>query len=147
MPVRFRCVYCNQLLGISRRKAGMVVRCTNCSGQIIVPEPEPMPEAVGAVSGTSGTRTENAPVKESLFEHADIDELLKPLTAVGKPIQTSDATAQTASSPKRDQPNDEKPVAVVISRPVPTERLWLMVLMVLIIAVASFFTGYFVGKG
>ena len=28
MPVRFRCVYCNQLLGISSRKAGTVVRCT-----------------------------------------------------------------------------------------------------------------------
>src|SRR5213075_497115 len=39
MPIRFRCVYCNQLLGISRRKAGTIVRCTTCEGQLIVPEP------------------------------------------------------------------------------------------------------------
>jgi hypothetical protein len=37
MPIRFRCVYCNQLMGIARRKAGTVVRCPNCTGQIIVP--------------------------------------------------------------------------------------------------------------
>src|SRR5947209_460375 len=27
MPIRFRCAYCNQLMGIARRKAGTVVRC------------------------------------------------------------------------------------------------------------------------
>src|SRR5262249_42175047 len=40
MPIRFRCVYCNQLLGISRRKAGTIVRCTTCEGQLIVPNPD-----------------------------------------------------------------------------------------------------------
>ena len=38
MPIRFRCVYCNQLLGIARRKAGTIVRCTSCQGQLIVPD-------------------------------------------------------------------------------------------------------------
>ena len=37
MPIRFRCAYCNQLLGISRRKAGTVVRCPTCAGQVVVP--------------------------------------------------------------------------------------------------------------
>jgi hypothetical protein len=41
MPIRFRCAYCNQLLGIARRKAGQVVRCPTCAGQVVVPEPEP----------------------------------------------------------------------------------------------------------
>jgi hypothetical protein len=40
MPVRFRCPYCNQLLGISRRKAGQVVRCPTCAGQVVVPSPD-----------------------------------------------------------------------------------------------------------
>jgi phage FluMu protein Com len=37
MPIRFRCSYCNQLLGISRRKAGTNVRCPTCAGQVFVP--------------------------------------------------------------------------------------------------------------
>jgi hypothetical protein len=40
MPIRFRCAYCNQLLGIARRKAGTVVRCPSCSGQVVVPSLE-----------------------------------------------------------------------------------------------------------
>jgi hypothetical protein len=37
MPIRFRCAYCNQLMGIARRKAGTVVRCPRCTGELIVP--------------------------------------------------------------------------------------------------------------
>ena len=40
MPIRFRCVYCNQLLGIARRKAGTVVNCPHCGERLIVPTPE-----------------------------------------------------------------------------------------------------------
>jgi phage FluMu protein Com len=40
MPIRFRCAYCNQLMGIARRKAGTVVRCPKCAGQLVVPVPE-----------------------------------------------------------------------------------------------------------
>jgi hypothetical protein len=41
MPIRFRCAYCNQLMGIARRKAGTVVSCPTCQGQVVVPSPEP----------------------------------------------------------------------------------------------------------
>jgi DNA-directed RNA polymerase subunit RPC12/RpoP len=61
MPIRFRCAYCNQLMGIATRKAGTVVRCPKCGGEIIVPVPEgmessdepapPEPEPVPAPSG------------------------------------------------------------------------------------------------
>jgi DNA-directed RNA polymerase subunit RPC12/RpoP len=37
MPIRFRCAYCNQLMGIATRKQGTVVRCPKCSGQVVVP--------------------------------------------------------------------------------------------------------------
>ena len=49
MPIRFRCAYCNQLMGISHRKAGKVVRCPKCAGEIIVPVPDGMepPEEPG----------------------------------------------------------------------------------------------------
>src|SRR5947209_4069935 len=49
MPIRFRCAYCNQLLGIARRKAGTVVRCPTCAGEV------------------------NGPF---VFERSDFDELL-----------------------------------------------------------------------
>src|SRR2546423_5150399 len=42
MPIRFRCAYCNQLMGMARRKAGTIVRCPKCAGEVIVPAlPEP----------------------------------------------------------------------------------------------------------
>jgi DNA-directed RNA polymerase subunit RPC12/RpoP len=41
MPIKFRCAYCNQLMGIARRKAGTVVSCPTCGGQVVVPTPEP----------------------------------------------------------------------------------------------------------
>jgi DNA-directed RNA polymerase subunit RPC12/RpoP len=44
MPIRFRCAYCNQLMGISQRKVGTIVRCPKCSGQVVVPHSEETPE-------------------------------------------------------------------------------------------------------
>src|SRR5262245_17104966 len=40
MPIRFRCAYCSQLMGIAKRKAGTIVKCPKCAGEIIVPTPE-----------------------------------------------------------------------------------------------------------
>lgn len=51
MPIRFRCAYCSQLMAIGRRKAGMVVRCPKCAGEIIVPPPEEMQESSEAGTG------------------------------------------------------------------------------------------------
>jgi hypothetical protein len=122
MPIRFRCVYCNQKMGIARRKAGSVVSCPKCAGQLVVPQPaeddpadsDREPEPAGAVVGpaahdltaspnlparpaangpprpdsknlpaTAPARTEAAPTPPprpapgpSLFERADIDEIL-----------------------------------------------------------------------
>lgn len=41
MPIRFRCAYCNQLMGIATRKAGKVITCPQCAGQVVVPKPDP----------------------------------------------------------------------------------------------------------
>jgi hypothetical protein len=69
MPIRFRCAYCNQLLGIAHRKAGTIVRCPTCAGQVVVPDPG----AEGTEKGTTG-----APGEELLFERSDFDELFNP---------------------------------------------------------------------
>jgi phage FluMu protein Com len=39
MPIRFRCSYCNRLLGIATRKAGMQTTCPHCGNSITVPIP------------------------------------------------------------------------------------------------------------
>jgi DNA-directed RNA polymerase subunit RPC12/RpoP len=69
MPIRFRCAYCNQLMGIAHRKVGSVVRCPKCSGQVIVPHVEQAP--VESASGSSGS----SPVLKSL-EDAELEMLL-----------------------------------------------------------------------
>jgi phage FluMu protein Com len=40
MPIRFRCTYCNRLLGIATRKAGTQTRCPHCGYEITVPTPQ-----------------------------------------------------------------------------------------------------------
>jgi len=70
MPIRFRCAYCNQLLGIAHRKAGTIVRCPTCAGHVIVPHPtEPGTEPPAEVK----------PEREKpLFERSDFDEVFRP---------------------------------------------------------------------
>ena len=40
MPIRFRCTYCNRLLGIATRKAGTQTTCPHCGYAITVPMPQ-----------------------------------------------------------------------------------------------------------
>src|SRR6516164_8520516 len=68
MPIRFRCAYCKQLMGISRRKAGTVVSCPTCHGQVVVPSPGPEePKNPG-----------NGSESPALFERSDFDEVFAP---------------------------------------------------------------------
>jgi hypothetical protein len=72
MPIRFRCAYCNQLMGIARRKAGTVVSCPTCHGQVVVPTPEPplQPELLPPAAGNAGA---------NVFDQQDFDAgLLNP---------------------------------------------------------------------
>src|SRR5258707_11818626 len=101
MPIRFRCVYCEQLLGIARRKSGTVVKCPNCAGQLIVPSPAAGDDDAGPDAPTAsnedvpGTRRAVAPTEKTapaaakevpaavadgamLFERNDFADLLKP---------------------------------------------------------------------
>jgi len=76
MPIRFRCAYCNQLLGIARRKAGTVVRCPTCAGQVVVPTVE-----------TNEPEGQPGEEKQLIFERSDFDELLNPNDSGRAPAQ------------------------------------------------------------
>jgi hypothetical protein len=89
MPIRFRCAYCNQLLGIARRKAGTVVRCPTCAGHIVVPS-------------LPSDETEQAPDKNgnsSVFEQGDFENLLS-------------AAGAEPSTGKKDSGSSDAPVAL-----------------------------------
>lgn len=96
MPIRFRCVYCNQLLGISRRKAGTIVRCTTCEGQLIVPDPSDVgTEAAGAdehaqePQADPESKTAAVAGPGGVFEASEFDAFLEPLAGDGGPVVAS----------------------------------------------------------
>jgi len=138
MPIRFRCAYCNQLLGIARRKAGKVVRCPTCAGQVIVPSPQ----------------EEDRP-EEPLFERSDFAEILNPAapehqvnvaqsTAAGSPP----AAWKTRGKPTYDIEKLDlghgaaAPTGIVLS---PTKATLLAVLVIVLLALA-FVAGLLVGR-
>ena len=92
MPIRFRCVYCNQLLGIAHRKAGTVVRCPTCAGQVVVPATEAAAEAQNGPAG---------PSEPFLFEENDLDQLFTP------------GATEPASAPSPRAGGGPHPVAVL----------------------------------
>src|SRR4051812_27959976 len=65
MPIKFRCTYCNQLMGIAHRKAGTEVDCPTCKGKVLVPPTNPDAPAQSA-----------PPAPAPLFEQSDFGDFL-----------------------------------------------------------------------
>jgi phage FluMu protein Com len=153
MPIRFRCVHCDQLLGIARRKAGSVVDCPRCRKQLRVPQPEPAAE-VGTPANGSGV-VAPAPAGSPaapIFERDDFDQLLDEPAVVVPPVPVPRppapvAPAQTVvpltavSSPVIDVEPLPPPNGLFLSRTMATV---LAVSAVLALALA-FAAGLFVG--
>jgi hypothetical protein len=82
MPIKFRCKYCNQLMGIARRKAGTEVHCPTCNGQLLVPFQD---EPIGP-----------GPAAAPVFERSDFDQYLQ--AEVGnQPVATAPPPAVPAA--------------------------------------------------
>ncbi len=70
MPIRFRCSYCNRLLGIATRKAGMQTTCPHCGNSITVPATGRVAEKTARINvedvdellGKSAVATAKSPV-------------------------------------------------------------------------------------
>ncbi len=152
MPIRFRCVYCNQLLGISRRKAGKVVQCTTCKGQLIVPDPneaatDPSPPQDDSGSGEPQPQTEMA--GGNFFEKNDFEALFEPYR---KPRSSAVASAP-APAAQRERSGDgnllvappaageESPPALVLTR----ARLTVVSVLLVVALGLTFGVGLVVG--
>jgi len=71
MPIRFRCAYCNQLMGIAKRKAGQVVTCPKCAGQVVVPAPDPAMEEEERQAGNPAAAFEEDEEVQKLLEYVE----------------------------------------------------------------------------
>lgn len=106
MPIRFRCSYCNRLLGIATRKAGMETICPHCGYTITVPVPQE----------DNGRPDDDARTERLDLE--DIEELLgNAVTEVAAPPAV--AAAPVAEKPRPPVPAYPKPV---VSPPAPKVR-------------------------
>src|ERR1700722_8469375 len=89
MPIKFRCRYCNQLMGIARRKAGTDVNCPTCNGTLRVPV-EDGAEGTGPAPALQAPPTAAQPMfEQSDFEaylHGDVHH--QPV-ATAPPLQTA----------------------------------------------------------
>jgi hypothetical protein len=90
MPIRFRCAYCNQLMGIARRKAGTVVRCPKCAGQVVVPQPESyeenQPESFRQAVSNAPGQVQSGKAGAALFEQHDFAKAFHEGPAAGPQV-------------------------------------------------------------
>jgi len=141
MPIRFRCRHCNQLMGIARRKAGMMVECPTCRAQVLVPQGEPEIHA----EPPAAQHIPAAPAP--LFERSDFEAFLhnpvaeKPAVHSASPLSFA---AEVPSSPSFAGPSARPPLrppGIVLS---PMQATWLTVVVILLVALA-FGAGLLVG--
>lgn len=76
MPIKFRCVHCNQKLGIAGRKAGTQVQCPTCLQMVSVPLPDAEPVQGGQMAQMAPVAA-GAAVVAPLFERSDFEDILK----------------------------------------------------------------------
>ena len=103
MPIRFRCSYCNRLLGIATRKAGMETLCPHCGYTITVPVPQEQNDGP--------TERMNLEEVEELLGNAATEALSKSAVA--------EAPAAPPSPPVLELPwtDEPQPPAPVYSKP------------------------------
>ncbi len=137
MPIRFRCAYCNQLMGIARRKAGTVVSCPKCNGQVVVPTPE----------GDDGHDPEPERGAGAVFEESDFEKMFH-----------SEAAAPQVLSPPAPQSGPHLPTIKQEFEAVPLPgmgprgvlftpgMLTLLCVFVVILMGMAFFLGLLLGR-
>jgi len=110
VPIKFRCNYCRQFLGISRAQAGGVVDCPTCGRSIRVPlldgtvQPLPTPEL----------NLQDAHLARALDELAQLGDLFD------KPLPAAKSASSGFASDEADD-DDENEIPQLIPEPIPIE--------------------------
>jgi hypothetical protein len=86
MPIRFRCCYCRQLLGIAQRKVGTVTKCPTCLGHVWVPDPDQAEEDQPEEGPPTGTN--DSPDAELMREAPEFEPVHAPIIPL-PPRQTT----------------------------------------------------------
>lgn len=122
MAIKFHCPHCQQLLGISSTKAGMIVDCPACGRSVHVPD-------------EGGAATRMAPASRS-SDHPSLLIALQELSALGTPTESvSEPPAISKVAPRARK----LPVARTTSA---SSRFSLLILMVML---SVFAAGLFLG--
>jgi protein TonB len=163
MPIRFRCAYCNQLMGIARRKAGTVVSCPTCHGQVVVPMPESPLIPVPAPSPPAPPVPLEKP-RANVFERQDFDPGLFNPNPVPAPLPVPREPVNPPTAPMPPTGGfDVQPVFLPpapASAPVPapappkppagpkltTRQMVLLAVGAVVLAGVAFGAGFAVGK-
>jgi phage FluMu protein Com len=133
MPIRFRCAYCNQLMGIASRKAGTVVRCPKCAGEIIVPTP-----------GAESAPAEQQPANPLAFDSANFDVTLNAPTTGSDPAAAPAPLEEPLLVPP--PATFEPPRAQRLGLFVPLGMLLLSLAVIVLLLILVFTVGILIGK-
>ena len=106
MPIRFRCAYCNQLMGIAKRKVGQVVTCPKCGGQVVVPTPDPAMEEEDKKAGNAGAAFEEDDEVQKLL---DFVEETRPAPTAQPPAGARKGAAPVLQAPPPTVPAQRSP--------------------------------------
>jgi hypothetical protein len=141
MPIRFRCAYCNQLMAIAHRKAGSVVRCPKCAGELIVPTPPDAP----APSAGNGSDEINI---SAILEQADVErEFASPPEPPPEATHTATAAATSRPVAVDTLPGGlPDPVPTQPSVFLPRRMLVVAVVLGLLILGTAFVAGFVAGR-
>lgn len=112
-------------MGISRRKAGQVVRCPKCAGEIIVPVPE----------GMDASEPPPPPPPAAVFEDKDFDQALLQPTATEEP-------AAALPMPPAAVPPQETRLGIFL----PLGMLLLSLAVVILLLLLMFVFGLIIGR-
>ncbi len=132
MPIRFRCAYCNQLMAISRRKEGTVVRCPKCAGDIVVPSLEGTPAAHDEAFD------DPAPGDNGAFAEPNVADALDFAATVKAPAEHAPKT----TSPPPPPSTDLKRRGLFI----PLGKLLLLIGVAVLLLILTFVAGLILGR-
>lgn len=136
MPIRFRCAYCNQLMGIAHRKAGTVVSCPKCQGQVVVPQPVSQAQPAPVPAAGNGA---------NLFEQNDFPNLFNNPMPTAGPIINVPASAEPLP-PVYSPDYVDQGVIVGSGVFLSPAKIALLIFAAIFLAAGSFLLGFLIGR-